>query len=122
MNKKQTIRLNESQLRRIVKESVKRVLKEDSHSLGDYFEMIGFICNCAISAAFNTDRPRQYWDNSKYCQAIEEAAAIGYRVGRDGQQYLSKIMQKYPDKDLYDGPIELDPSDARIGNDFGERD
>lgn len=28
MNKKQTIRLNESQLRRIVKESVKRVLKE----------------------------------------------------------------------------------------------
>lgn len=29
MNKKQTIRLNESQLRRIVKESVKRVLKEE---------------------------------------------------------------------------------------------
>ena len=29
MNKKQTIRLNESQLRRIVKESVKKLLKED---------------------------------------------------------------------------------------------
>ena len=30
MNKKQTIRLNESQLRRIVKESVKRVLTEEN--------------------------------------------------------------------------------------------
>ena len=30
MNKKQTIRLNESQLRRIVSESVKNILKEDS--------------------------------------------------------------------------------------------
>ena len=33
MNKKQVIRLNESQLRRIVSESVKRVLRESSDSI-----------------------------------------------------------------------------------------
>lgn len=47
MNKKQVIRLNESQLRRIVKESVKRVLYEengsilpDKHYVTEYVDLV----------------------------------------------------------------------------------
>lgn len=39
MNKRQTIRLNESQLRRIVKESVKKVLKEGSDPWNNFLKI-----------------------------------------------------------------------------------
>jgi len=53
MNKKQTIRLNETQLKRVVEEAVKRVLKE-SNSMTDDSEFPYYVVADVNSEYFNT--------------------------------------------------------------------
>lgn len=48
MNKKQTIRLNESQLRYIVSESVKRVLKENTSNISTLEDLCSLL-GCSIN-------------------------------------------------------------------------
>ena len=79
MNKKQVIRLNESQLKRIVKESVKRALNENQYKdYSQYFDM--------FDQAYETIR-KVYKDLSKHisyqeaCELCNSNEELPYLVG-----------------------------------------
>lgn len=76
MNKKQVIRLNESQLRKIIKESVKRVLRESEEPTGDklkamlYYFRMTYGEYCQLSQETKEKMWNEY--NSEMNQALED--------------------------------------------------
>ena len=97
MNKKQTIRLNESQLKRIVSESVKRVLKEDD-SFQSQERMYGIIANLEAdikTVLHNTDTTsaQAFGSPEEKLRAISNALShIDNGLSQEAEQTFNKLL------------------------------
>lgn len=109
MNKKQTIRLNESQFNnlvtKVVKESVKKVLKESgrdelSPEHNQYLDTIDDIAEEAMAKVLKTEDFDSYEHSTEFKIAVE-AAQLGFRYGKYGvkpkSRYLHNEMNPDPE-------------------------
>ena len=101
MNKKKTIRLNENQLRRIVKESVKRVLKENNtvtQNKGDWEKCITIKdlkrdLNMGVAAATG--------DNTPICIRIDGREFMACHIGeQDGKYIIDGSWMNWPEEKI----------------------
>ena len=86
MNRKRTVRLTESELKRIINESVKKILKEGKIE-NNRIPSAGWIYNDDETGDFHVEEPDPWYDNYKSPEASQKRSDRFWK-SREGNQRL----------------------------------